>query len=384
MKATPWRIVVLPIAAAGALIFLAVMFPSSVNDIPEIRVAFVGNSITFVNDLPRFMEALSGNTIVQNSCLHGALSFSTILEKGNGMYKKWRKKAALMDEKYNGYKVYDYGACTLPQLLFGYDDNLSEGNENGIYTNDGNNPCFQDPVYLQYLNQLYETNGPPAHYDFVVMNDQTRYPAEYSKRMTSLLALTSSYAAIFLESDARPVFLATHGYKSKKINTTMVGDVPEFTSRVHYGYQQYAQALGHYLPADQTPLIAPVGLAFLVIWEEARGQWEKLFFTDGFHPSPHGTYLIGCVVYATLYNRMPPTGTSFPRDMSHLWRRARKMQIGSGSAMDFPTGDEAAYLFRVARRVVLEGYTPHSLLNGTEVEALEAEERDSYNSEYSG
>jgi hypothetical protein len=382
MKSAPWIGVVLPIAAAGALIFLAVIFPSSVNDIPEIRVAFVGNSITFVNDLPRFMEALSGDTIVQNSCLHGALSFSTILEKGNGMYKKWRKKAALMDERYNGYKVYDYGACTLPQLLFGYDDNLSEGNQNGFYTQDGNNPCFQDPVYLQYLNQMYETNGPP-HYDFVVMNDQTRYPAEYSKRMTSLTALTSSYTSIFLESGARPVFLATHGYKSSKINTTMVGDVPEFTSRVHYGYQQYAQALGQNLPTDQAPLIAPVGLAFLVLWEEAHGQWEKLFFTDGFHPSPAGTYLVGCVVYATLYNRMPPTGTSLPRDMSHLWRRARKMQIGSGTAMDFPTGNEAAYLFRVARRVVLEGYIPRSLLNGTEVEALEAEEIASYYSEYS-
>jgi hypothetical protein len=383
MKSAPWIGVALSIIAAAALTILAVMLPSSVNDIPEIHVAFVGNSITFVNDLPRFMEALSGDTIVQNSCLHGALSFSTILEKGNGMYNKWRRKAALMDEKYKGYKVYDHGACTFLQLLFGYDDNLSEGNENGLYTNDGKNPCFRDPVYLQYLNQKYETNGPP-HYDFVVMNDQTRYPAEYSKRLTSLQALTSFYASIFLKSGARPVFLATHGYKADRINTTKVGDVPEFTSRVHYGYQQYAQALGQSLPTDQAPLIAPVGLAFLVLWEETHGLWERLFFTDGFHPSPHGTYLMGCVVYATLYNRMPPTGTSLPREMSHLWRRARKMQIGSGTAMDFPTVDEAAYLFRVAQRVVLEGYIPHSLLNTTEVEALEVDEINSYNSGYSG
>jgi hypothetical protein len=373
----------LTLAAACVLTLWAVMFPSNMNDIPEIRVAFVGNSIQFANDLPRLMEALSGDTMVQNSCLHGALSFSTMLEKGNGMYRKWRTKAALIDQNYNGYKLFDFGACTLPQLLFGYDDNLSEGDENGYYTNDGKNPCFRYPFYLQYLNQMYETKGAPL-WDFVVMNDQTKYPAEYSKRSASVLTLQSVYASIFLESGARPVLLATHGYIASKINTTMVGGVPEFTSRVHYGYQEYAQALGQNLPDDQTPLIAPMGLAFLVLWEETRGLWKKLFFADGFHPSPHGTYLIGCVLYATLYNRMPPTDISLPRDVSKLWHRARKMQIGSGPVMDFPTLDEAAYLWTVAQRVVLQGYIPRSLLDKEEVAALEKEEIASYRSGYSG
>ena len=94
----------------------------------------------------------------------------------------------------------------------------------------------------------------------------------------------------------------------------MVGEVPEFTSRVHWGYQEYAQVLGETLPADQSPLIAPVGLAFLLIWEEAYGIWEKLFLKDRLHPSPHGTYLIGCVLYATLYSRMPLTGIAKQSD----------------------------------------------------------------------
>jgi hypothetical protein len=70
------------------------MLPSSVNDIPEICFLF-GNSIT-LSIFPDSWKPLSGDTIVQNLFTR-ALSFSTILEKGNGMYNKWRRKAALMD-----------------------------------------------------------------------------------------------------------------------------------------------------------------------------------------------------------------------------------------------------------------------------------------------
>ena len=38
-------------------------------------------------------------------------------------------------------------------------------------------------------------------------------------------------------------------------------------------------------------MIAPVGLAFLTIWEENYGFWNsKLFHIDRIHASPHGTY----------------------------------------------------------------------------------------------
>lgn len=46
------------------------------------NVAFIGNSIMFVNDLPRFMVSLSEYRLEQNSCLHGSLSFKSILWKG--------------------------------------------------------------------------------------------------------------------------------------------------------------------------------------------------------------------------------------------------------------------------------------------------------------
>jgi len=375
--------------AVGALVLAALLFPKgTVSDVPVLRVAFVGNSITFVNDLPRFLQALSGDTMIQNSCLHGALSFLTMLKKGNGMLSKWTTPNALEEEKYYGNDIYDYGACSFPQLLFGHDSYLSQGNQNGYYVNDGKNPCFES-YYLNFLNQAYARHGTPQ-WDFVVMNDQTLFPAIYSKRQKSLLSLKSTYASMMVESGARPVLMATHGYKARAINTTAQGNVAEFTSRVHYGYQQYAQALAERLPnPNQQPLVAPVGLAFLVVHEQARGFWKRLFFIDGLHPSPHGTYLMGCVLYATLYQRMPRTDVALKvtttttatghADLCHLWNRARKMQIGAGPVMKFPTADEAAYLWRVAQRVVLQGYIPKSLLTADQVEVLEEADVQAYN-----
>lgn len=379
MSANPtWMSVALPIAVVGVMTLLAVTLPHAhVNDTPEIRVAFLGNSITFVNDMPRFMQALSGDTMVQNSCLHGALSFYTLLEKGNGMHHKWSTDNALLDV-YKDYNVYDYGACTFSQLLYGYDENLSEGDENGYYVNDGKNPCFESPIYYQYLQHTYSLNGPPV-WDFVVLNDQTTYPAIYYKRQKSLAALTSTYASIFQGAGVRPVFLSTHGYIAEKVNTTSLGNIPEFTSRVHYGYQKYAAALGTYLSDDKQPLIAPAGLAFLTVWEETPGMWKRLFFTDGFHPSPHGSYLIGCVLYATLYGRMPSPDVALPTNVRQLWSRARKMQIGAGPIMQYPTVDEAGYLWSVAERVVIQGHVPESFLESEEIEALEAADIEAYN-----
>jgi hypothetical protein len=335
-----------------------------------VNVAFLGNSITFFNDLPRFMEALSNGTIRQNSCLHGGLSLLTIVTRGNGMYQKWRQKAARITKNYNNATIYDYGACSFPQLLFGYDDNLSEENENGFYVNDGKNPCFESPQYLQYLSEMHDTFGTPQ-WDFVVMNDQTTYPAVWKTKRKSILVLKEVYRPMILEAGARPVFVVTHAYDT---NSSKLGDIPTFTSHIYYGYKAYADVLQRYFPKEKAPLLAPCGLAFLTIWEENYEFWQKLFFVDNYHPSPHGTYLMGCVLYATLHGRMPDWDIAVPDDddgISQLWSRARKMQGDNSDAMPFPTSAEAAYLYGIANRVTLQQYVPASLLSADEVAALE-------------
>jgi hypothetical protein len=260
-----------------------------------ISVAFVGNSITFVNDVPRLMEALSGYTLTQDSCLHGSLNLLSIMTKGNGMSTKWKTENAFVktqlyyDDSENGdddssnhgsyhnVSIYDYGACSFPQLIFGHDESLSPENENGIYIDDGKNPCFENPYYLQYLEERYQARGTPQ-WDYVVMNDQTKYPALFIKRRRSLLALQQVYGPIFLESGARPVFIATHGYT---VQSKRLGDIAQFTSHLWYGYQLYAQTLQRSLPSNQQPLLVPSGLAFLTVYEENEELWERLFYVDG-------------------------------------------------------------------------------------------------------
>ena len=109
------------IVGSNLLISLGMFLVQS--EIPRINVAFVGNSFQFVNDLPRFLEALSLGKVHQDSMFHGSLSLVTLLQRGNGMYNKWNTTNALRE---NG--IFDYGACTIPQLVLGYDDNLSVRN----------------------------------------------------------------------------------------------------------------------------------------------------------------------------------------------------------------------------------------------------------------
>jgi lysophospholipase L1-like esterase len=416
-----WAVIVVgSTVVLSAIIAVRLRPPYGYIHARTMRVAFLGNSITFVNDLPRFMQALSQQTISQDSCLHGSLNFASILTKGNGMYNKWQTvnskitnvaaTSISMDgsTESNSAPLYDFGACTFTQLLLGYDESLTEYNANGYYTNDGMNPCFQDVNYLNYLNQKQLSD---VAWDYVIFNDQTVQPAVPRRRRRSLRALKRVYAALLKQTSAVPVFLSTYGYdkslyddedeeedaaedgvdddddnaqngnaanKNADIYDSL-GDIAEFTSRVWYGYQQYAAALGAVLPPDQQPILVPSALAFLAVWEENYNAWLQLFYEDGFHPSPHGTYLLGCCLYASLYQRMPPRrkrrGTRHHNSTAALFGRARRMHMESmGDDRPFPTDAEADYLTSVAERVVLGGHIPTSLLSSETIMQMEANE----------
>jgi hypothetical protein len=267
------------------------------------------------------------------------------------MYHKFNTSKAFNDE--DGF--YDLGSCTVTQLLLGYDDQLE--NFEDYYVNDGLNPCFQNSTYLQYTATEKNRTKP---WDFVVLNDQSARPAYSNKRNKTVNVLQQKYAPLLIQSGSTPVLIMTYGYWRDDSNMTDLVDVPTFASLLYEGYQNYAQALEEILPPSQKPRIAPVGLAFLVIWEENHAFWKKLFCEDKYHPSPSGTYLMGCVLYITLYNRLPPASTDFT---SSLWSRARRMGLRKyGDYPPLPTSDEALYLRWIAKRVTLQGYIPKSLV----------------------
>jgi len=97
------------------------------------------------------------------------------------------------------------------------------------------------------------------------------------------------YARRFAEEarkvGAQPLFLLTWARR----------DTPESQARLTQAYMSVAREMG-------APII-PAGLA----WARARQEHPDLplYHQDGSHPSPAGTYLTACALYATLTGRSP-------------------------------------------------------------------------------
>tara|TARA_B110001452_G_scaffold112509_1_gene93377 strand:- start:398 stop:1303 length:906 start_codon:yes stop_codon:yes gene_type:complete len=285
-------------AAGGALATLVLWrrLRRERGDPPSTRVAFVGNSIIYYNDLPRLIATLGGS-VVQDSCLRGGVNFAQLLQKGNGMRDKFGAD--------------DPGAPTVAALL-------------------------AEP------------------WDFVVMNDYTQAPARMRTRQASLDVLTSEYLPLLQRSGATPVLLQTWAYREVVKGSGDLGDTVEFTSRLRKGYRAYAVALGAALPASQRPRVAPVGDAFAAVHAERPGLWAELFHTDGFHPSPLGTYLEACVIHATIFGSVPVEAVCMPAEPTQLWADARLMQPHGTPPLRRPTRDECAYLRGVAAAACAE------------------------------
>jgi len=148
------------------------------------RVAFLGNSILYFNDCPRLLQHMMGSdSMIQESCLRGGASLSSLWNKGNGMRNMFRcpnsrivrnrknKENSNSDDEEEEYE-YDIGAPTVKELL---------SDERG--------------------------------WDFVVMNDYTQGPARTTTRQESVQVLEQKYAPLLKTCDCVPVFLQTAAYR---------------------------------------------------------------------------------------------------------------------------------------------------------------------------
>lgn len=387
------------VLGTSLLIFLASV--AAPDDEPVIRVAMVGNSMMYYNDLPRVLEAMAKGNLQQNSCLHGNADFSSHLWYGNGMWDKWTTGQARIWE-IDDAPIYDYGACSVQQLLFGKDDRLIDRRRTRTRTrqrqrqrvlastinvsdytqgddeyatavpedaweyalmNDETNPCLVDDNYNDYTQYLYETNGRP-HWDFVLMNDNTRNPCCTDQRAESMELLENVYLPWLKQIKATPIFMVTYGYWASNRDMSGLTDVPTFASLTYNGYLDYARLAETMLPESLKPRVAPVGLAFLLVWEENPSLWADLIHNDEIHLSPSGTFLQACVVYATIFGKLPDTsifeGSEGP---DRLWRWARRMAPAEHEYKPYPTRDTAQYLYHIAHRICILGETPKTLIH---------------------
>jgi hypothetical protein len=323
----------------------------------EINVAFIGGAYLVINDIPRLTESISNGHVNQNSVLHPSVgSVAKILETGNGMRYQWESNEAFIETHMNnyGYNVasYDFGLCTIDQLLIGVDSKVSDGD---TYYDDGKNPCLHDDYYLNYVEGQLSTTS--MTWDYIVIADQTKRMAVEDARSYTTESLVDSYAPLIEASGAIPVIVDTHAFHPEYQSVADFVDVPEFQAALQEGTLEYADALAAVLPEGQAPLIAPIGLAYLTVYEEHPSTWKKLFASDNVHASVHGSYLFACVLYATLYGHLPEKRFS-THNVDDLFAVSRKI---FDQNMDYPSTKEANYYRSVARRVVLRGHVPASL-----------------------
>jgi hypothetical protein len=352
------------------------------------NVAFLGNSYFFVNDIPRAVEAMSAGHIYQNSCIHPGSSLAELWVTGNGMYQLWTTpEAALAD-----YNTYDYGLCSVAHILQGYDEYISYGNTAAKYYDDGLNPCINNQVYDTFIrggsdgddddNNVPKVTTTPS-WDYVVLVDQTKRMAIAQARNETVQVLQNGYAKFLTSSStttdgttaAAPpptvILVDTHAFWSDSTNMTgLDSDIVSLTRLIYQGVQSYASALSQVL--SRPPIIAPIGLCFLVIYEEDEELWERLFLDDQIHMSLTGSYLFTMVLYTTIFGHLPPSDLYIPG----VFADARKIIGGGNNGGNGGGGgrnnnnnnqyyeDMAEldpYFRQVVRKVVLKRYIPTSL-----------------------
>lgn len=393
------------------------------NNNQVVTIAHIGNSMQYFNDFPRYLETISRGRVQQNSCLHGGASISSLLLDGNAMFPQFatepaligyavdKDDAALDDDNTRTKKkkpIYDFGACTVPQLLLGYDDRIHDpGYAVSMDVMNNTNPCrnVNDATYVHYAISTFEqhainnrsghdilpapssssltyTPHYPRTWDYILLNDNTMNPARGPTREHALAALERFYVPWLQHTRATPIFLWTHAYTPAAVVTTaaatsssvprdMMGltDIANFTSLTRVGYQAYMDLLELHLPPEQKPKLAPVGLAFLAVYDDNIDIWKQLFHSDGIHASPSGTFLQGCIVYYTIFNQMPDYDFIVQHDMSFLWKTARMMQHYWEPPNPYPTFGHAKYLYHMAERIMgEEHYIPPSYIHYTNQE----------------
>ncbi len=176
----------------------------------------------------------------------------------------------------------------------------------GGYTLDGH---LQDAGQeAQKLHEFLATEG--ATWSFVVLQEQSVIPA-YHEAVAwgwyDSLAAADGLNKLIEKSGGETIFLMTWGRREGLAeDAEMLPDYLTMQGLLAGGYAKYAEYTS---TPDRPVLLAPAGLAWQVIWEDAvaaggdpldqNGLFWRLYTGDGSHPSVLGSYLATLVVFAT-------------------------------------------------------------------------------------
>jgi hypothetical protein len=309
-------------------------------------IAFLGNSILYYNDCPRLLQAMlqasrDDQVCVQNSCLRGGATLTSLWQEGNGMRGKFQppslQRLTLSTDK----NVDIHPNSSTDSLTKGSDNDR----DNHAHSDDPNTNVDQDSDTSNNSMQNDFTTSDEADilgaptvsalaleraWDFWVLNDYTQHPARPTTRDETLHALATYYIPLWKQQQQSPVtassasptivWLHTMAYEKEAMKDTHdLGSLDQFTDLLLEGYRAYKDLCCSY---GLSCRIAPMGEAVRYVhhhYNNGNGSlWNRLYHSDHFHPSRYGTWLQACVLYCTLTDGATP-----PRYQDSFWRHCR-------------------------------------------------------------
>ena len=137
------------------------------------------------------------------------------------------------------------------------------------------------------------------HWDFVVLQEQSTLGAAQPTTDQFFMPFAKKWADEIHRVGAEPVFYMTWSRER----------LPQQQAFISDAYLRAAK--------ETKSSVAPVGMA----WERVRRIYSsiELYESDGSHPSPAGSYLAACVIYATLFHQSPEgLPTKFPKELQSI------------------------------------------------------------------
>lgn len=168
--------------------------------------------------------------------------------------------------------------------------------------------ALEDVEADQAIRQLLISGPAKARrWDYVVLQEQSQtlgFPIQNVEKQRSLLAAEQLHEAI-VATGAKTVLMMTWGFAAgDKDNPELYPDFPTMSAAMESGYTNLAGSLRK---SGHAPLMAPAGIAFRLIYEQAlrRGQdpLKSRFgelYQDDRHHSLAGAYLVAATIAATI------------------------------------------------------------------------------------
>ena len=132
-----------------------------------------------------------------------------------------------------------------------------------------------------------------ASWRFVILQEQSEIPAIASVRASQMVPAAQALVGDVRAAAATPVLLDTWAHRDGLSGTSL--GYAGMQAAIDQAYTALGRDLG--VP------VAPAGEAWAAALriDPTTGLWQA----DGSHPSPAGTYLVACVLYARLFDASP-------------------------------------------------------------------------------